>query len=110
MKKAAFLLCTVALLVAPSAFACQTCGDDGLCAFGGLALQCYQDFQDPNGPPTCFTTGHCGPIAQPAALASELTLASVEIRQGDTVVAQTVAPAPARNARLTPPPTAALHR
>lgn len=90
MKKLSLVFVALAgLALAPSAMACALC-DGETCQWGigpdYYALQCWFDFCPPCG---CFTTGHCQSFAAPAAsndLAMEYRIASVEIRQGDSLV------------------------
>ena len=95
MKTTVFALCALAMLaIAPSALACTDCiplpGSNPYtetCTYEGPAAYCWDNPQEPDGTATCYTTGRCigwpgSPLAQ---LSSELTIASVEVRQGDSV-------------------------
>ena len=102
MKTTVFALCTLAMLaIAPSALACMDCvpipGSSPYtetCVFDGPAQYCWDNPQEPDGTATCYTTGRCRPYggAALAQLSSEFTIASVEIRQGDSIQATSVVP------------------
>jgi hypothetical protein len=102
MNKAVFVLCALAMLaIAPSALACADCVwiDDPYevrphCVWPGPAADCWEEWQTPEGPGGCYTTGRCpggggGLIAQ---LGTELTIASVEIRQDDSITTTNLLP------------------
>ena len=101
MKTTVFALCALAILaIGPSALACMACVPDPInpqtehCEYEPVAQYCWFEPQEPNGTSTCFTTGRCfggggSPLAQ---LSSELTIASVEIRQGDSFTTTNLLP------------------
>lgn len=101
MRTTVFVLCTLAVLAfGTSAFACMACVPDPInpatehCEYEGFAQYCWFEPQEPEGTSTCFTTGRCSggggfPLAQ---LSSELTIASVEIRQGGSITTTNLLP------------------
>jgi hypothetical protein len=94
-KLSLVFIALVVLAFAPAALACASC-DGERCDWAPeyFALDCWFDFCPPCG---CFTTGHCHPglAAQTTDLALEYNIASVEIRQGDVLVASKTEEAPA---------------
>jgi len=85
MKKRIVALCTIALLVvAPSVFACAECFWP-TCEFTfGSYFLCWVEWSE-----GCWSQyPGCGDRVAQLDLASEFSVASVEVRQGTTLVAQ----------------------
>ena len=108
MRKLSLLvLCLIALSFAPAALAqCADCIDDQCDWFSpeNYAADCWYDWCPPCG---CFTTGRCfSPSASIATtdFSLQYQIASVEVRQGDTLLARkSDAPAvPVAEIRFTP--------
>jgi hypothetical protein len=97
-KLSLVLVALVAMALAPAAMACAFCDGEN-CQWDTLdsnyfALECWYEWCPPCG---CYTTGHCHPgfAALTTDLAQEYRIASVEIRQGDVLVAHKVEESPA---------------
>ncbi|HEX9984710.1 MAG TPA: hypothetical protein VGF69_15725 [Thermoanaerobaculia bacterium] len=102
MKKGLLVLSILSLFVvaAPSYAVCVGCTGPADCTIdAGNARRCWF------GIDTCHETGACtGLAAAPADLASELTVARVEVQQGETVTVTTPQAAPTAVAEVRPVP------
>jgi hypothetical protein len=100
MKKGLLVLSILSLFVvaAPSYAVCVGCTGPADCTVdAGNARRCWY------GIDTCHESGACTGLAAPD-LASELTVARVEVQQGETVTVTTPQPAPTAVAEVRPVP------